>query len=535
MIVPLVNKVRNEGMDSQGQVLPIATNMDALDETDGNASTPALRLDEHTRQQEDAFLVECLEANQWGDAMLLTHLYGNRIVFDSTEKQWYLWAGHHWAKDREQTVLRLCAEQLSAQYDHLAARSAVASSTASKEEREGATKFADRLRTRAQSLRRIHYACNVVDFAKGGLTLKQPWDVQRWLLGVRNGVIDLRTGTFRPGRPADYLRVYAPIDWCGLDLPAPRWERFLDEIFEDDELVDYLWRFFGYSITGLDREHLLMVFYGREGRNGKDTLLKTLRFVLGPDLADAVSNDVLLAHRPGSGGAAQPHIAELQGKRLAWCSESEVSDVLSVSTVKQLTGGGAINARRLYQNPQSFEPTHSLVLLTNYRPQIRASKADSIWDRLKVVEFRLRFVPTPSAPNERLADLSLGETLRTEASGILAWLVRGCLEWQQRGLRDEPASVKAALEAYRHNEDLLGRFIEDCCCLQPQAEVSARDIYAKYKNWCTQATMPVWSQKVFGEELSTRFQKRHARAGAVYMGIGLLTNEQFPEEGGGEA
>jgi putative DNA primase/helicase len=471
-------------------------------------------------------VLSCFDQNQWGDALLFKALFSDRVVYDGGEKQWYFWDGHRWSRAMPQIVSVLCAMHLSPQYEALAKR-VRSQGGGSKEDVEDGEKLAARLKERAQHLRSTRYIKSMLHFVEGELALQEEWDSNPLLLGVLNGVVELRTGTFRPGRPEDYMRVYAPTEWLGLDAPAPRWRRFLDEVFADPEIVAYLQRLFGYGISGLTIAHLLIVFYGREGRNGKDTLLSVIRHVLGQFLADAVSNDVLLVDRRASSGAAQPHIMALRGKRLAWCSESEAQDRLSVAQVKQLTGGGTITGRSLYQNMITFIPTHKLVLMTNCLPQIQAAHDDPIWDRLKLVEFKNRFVSNPRAANERLADTQLGEILRADASGILAWLVQGFLIWQEQGLAQEPASVRAAVQTYRKDEDVLGLFLEECCLMTPEAQVKAGALYAAYQAWCERTGMKPWSGKVFGETASNRFSRGHTRAGKVYRGLGLLVDSAY--------
>ncbi len=239
--------------------------------------------------------------------------------------------------------------------------------------------------------------------------------------------MNLQTGQLDPGDPADYIRTVAPTAWIGLDTPAPRWQQFLGEIFAgDDALIQFVLRILGAAISGTAQEHILPVFWDPQGRNGKDTLFKVLGIILGP-YAGAVSSDVLIDQKFGrSAGSATPHLMSLRGKRLVWVSETTMEARLNVSQVKHLTGGGEIPARLLNQQETRLKPTHILFLLTNYRPQIPADD-DPIWERVKLIAFTQRFIDEPTLPNEHKRDPTLVETLSSEVSGILASLVRGCL------------------------------------------------------------------------------------------------------------
>src|SRR5262249_2631891 len=157
-----------------------------------------------------------------------------------------------------------------------------------------------------------------------------------------------------------------------------RFERFLQEIFADrtekerGELIAFLQRALGYGVTGHTSEHIFLMLYGEEGRNGKDTLMSVLHHVLG-SAAGAVSNDVIIASGTfATRGAAKPHLCALQGKRLAWASESDRGARFDVGQVKFLTGGGAIPARQLYGRDYTFVPSHLLLLLTNHKPHADA-------------------------------------------------------------------------------------------------------------------------------------------------------------------
>jgi putative DNA primase/helicase len=340
------------------------------------------------------------------------------------------------------------------------------------------------------------------------------------LLAVANGVIDLATGDFRPGRPDDYIRTATPTVWQGLNAPAPRWERFLKEIFvEDSALIAFMQRLLGYAITGKVTEHILPILWGH-GRNGKDTLLETLRVVLGPS-AGPVSKDVLIDKRTGNSGSASPHIYALRWLRLAWASETNAGAKFNAEQVKLLTGGGTLTARPLYGGMVTFAPKYTLLLLTNHKPRADADDY-ALWNRLLLIPFTQSFVDKPKLDNEHKADPHLLDKLKAEASGILAWLIRGCLAYQRDGL-NPPASVRLATEAYQQEEDDLAQFIEECCIIGPSYQVEAGPLYRAYETWAKGYGKIPWGSRTFGEKIVRRFKRDDGRI-RVYYGIGLLQN-----------
>jgi putative DNA primase/helicase len=235
-------------------------------------------------------------------------------------------------------VRRLIAGQLAAQYLILSAQlgkelELMEQQAQSEEDTGKAKKLADQikgLRERAAQLRNLRRIDRILEFAGSFLGIVgNEWDKRNGLLACPNGVINLRTGVLSPGDPSDYIRSACPTEWKGLDAPAPRFIKFLQEVFNEVnssalEITKYVQELLGYGITGSTQDHVMPIFYGPRGRNGKDTLLEALASVLGRDIAMACSTDVFIAQeRKNSAGGASEHLYELMGKRLAWAAESE--------------------------------------------------------------------------------------------------------------------------------------------------------------------------------------------------------------------
>lgn len=461
-------------------------------------------------------VLAALARGELGDAELLAKRYAGRIAYDHSEERWHVWAGHSWERDERRTVDALPGTKLAALYLTAAADAAKSDDRS----------LASALGERARVLWRRNRIANVLHLAarQDALSLSgREWDAKPWLLAVKNGVIDLQKGDLRPGQPGDYLRTQAPTAWKGIDAPAPRWERFLAEVFDNDtELIAFVQRLLGYAITGKSSEHVLPILWGK-GRNGKDTLLKALAYTLGPGFADAVPDDVFIDAGRANGGSAQPHVYKLRGLRLAWASESEEGARLKAGQVKMISGGGILTARPLYGAPVSWEASHTVMLITNHRPHVSADDY-AMWKRIVLIPFALSFVDEPKDANERQRDPNLDARLKAEAPGILAWLVRGCLAWQREGLRP-PATVKTATESYRTDEDTLGQWLAECCIVGDGCTCKALSAYESYAAWCKAMNVkPMWGN-TFGKKLAERFTKEHTRNGWQYVGIGLLTDQ----------
>lgn len=464
----------------------------------------------------------CLKQEEAGDAQLFAAIYRDRLLFDRAAGAWYEFQGHAWRRLGGPPRPKVWGTAASA-YLALAAQLQADQEKADEDEQKKLATQVSLLIGRAKQLRNLKRCNNVLTLAGDdgllGITGSE-WDADPWLLAVANGVIDLRTGKLRDGRPGDFIKTQAPTSWAGLNAPALRWARFVSEVMSDEaDRVEFLQRALGYALNGTTREHILVLLVGERGRNGKGALFETLSKVLG-SYAAAVNNDVIVGQTfRRTAGSAQPHLVSLRGKRLAYTSETAKDDEMSAAQVKLITGGDAIRARDLFEKDVTFNPSHTLFVATNRRPHAPADD-DALWERVKVLEFKARFVEDPQ-PGEFLADLTLKDTLAGEASGILAWLVRGHLIWQCDGLRT-PASVKLARDTYRKGES-VEPFLEACCVEDEQGSAEGGELYAAYEVWCAREGMRPKSVKWLGEQLRQRFEKSRTATGrSCYYGLTVV-------------
>lgn len=517
------------GLQAGMQEGPPATlpDFDAPSRATGNATAPAPVVSAAPLAR--SLVLTCLKEEEAGDAQLFTALYQGRMVYDRAAGAWYTFDGHAWRRlggpprpaiwGRVASVYLALAAELQGEVEK-----------AAEDDQKRLGSQVELLIGRAKQLRRLNRCNNVLTLAgdEGMLGITgEEWDRDPWLLGVANGVVDLRTGERRDGQPADFIRTQAPTAWAGIDAQAPRWARFVAEVMSDEaDRVAFLHRALGYALNGTTREHILVLLVGERGRNGKGVLFETLRAVLG-DYAGAVSSDVIIGqqHRRVA-GSAQPHLMELRGKRLAYTSETADGDQMGAAQVKLITGGDTIIARDLYEKAVPFTPSHTLFVATNRRPHAPADD-DALWERVKVLEFKARFVDEPSTPDERLRDPQLSTALEAEAPGILAWLVRGHLAWCADGLQT-PASVKLARDAYRKGES-VEPFVAARCIEWDDGQAEAGVLWDAYKGWCEREGLKPKTQHWFGRQLAARYEKGRTSAGrACYYGVAL--EDAPPEE-----
>lgn len=336
-------------------------------------------------------------------------------------------------------------------------------------------------------------------------------DCNDWLLGVTNGVIDLRTCKLRKHRREDLITRIAPVSFEHKGK-CPTWLQFLERVCGSDKsLMDYLQRVFGYCLTGRTEEQALFFLYGN-GANGKSTFLNVLRELMGPELAKQTPYESFIYKKQGRG--ATNDLARLQGTRVTLTTEIESGSVLDESLVKQLTGGEAVSARLLYREYQDFVPKFKILIAGNHKPIIRGDD-DGIWRRLHLVPF------TVTIPKQH-QDPTLAEKLRRELPGILNWALDGCRSWQKTRL-SPPKVVVDAVQEYRSASDLLGLWLTACCKLGPSESGTASALYNSYIHWCALNSLKPMSGTSFGRKLSERFKKRNINTGVVYDGLMATT------------
>ena len=484
------------------------------------------------REIDYKFLKQCLQSNELGDGILYSAIHQDKFIFNASSQQWMRWMGQHWEIDVEERCLG-GVEDVSSEYltmldtiaSHLKKFSADAERVKRLEHLQAKVlKRVTRLRSERGRKNCLKLAASNKDAAL--VTRGDNFDLNPWLLPCKNAVINLRTGEGVKALPSDMLLKACPTDWHGIDHPCPTWERFLIDVFESNQLIiEYVQRLLGYAMTGLIQEHVLPILIGI-GRNGKGVLADTIMFVVG-DLVQPVPVELLLDQgRSRSSAAPSPDIMALKGVRIAFASEPDENRRFSMGRVKWLTGGDPLTGRWPNDKfPVTFLPTHKLLMLTNDLPHANSDDF-AFWERVVVIPFNLSFVSRdPAQDFERRADLGLRDRLKGEASGILAWLVRGCLEWQRLGL-NPPTIVKESTKEYKADEDILQDWIDECCTLDPYAETVATQLYDNFTDWhfrrVSNNRKRCPSQHWFGRRLKKRFKRKKA---GIYIYYGITCME----------
>lgn len=480
------------------------------------------------------------------NANRIVNAYGTSVLV--VAGKWHVWDGKVWRAD-ESDVYRFGAKLgalIKAEAAELRKRaSALGPDVAQIGKTEELAKALEKWSVKSEMKGSIEAALGL---AKKMLTVEaSEMDAHPWLLNCRNGVVDLRTGELAAHDPGLFMTKLVDVDFDP-DADSTEWERVVLEIARDPHVAAFLRRWFGYCATGDVREQVFVVHWG-DGANGKSTMLDTVARVLGPYAG--VTAPGLIAS--GGNKASERHpteLADLRGLRLAVSHESRDGAVLTEDVVKAITGGDVIKARYMREDFFQFMPTHKVQLLTNSKPSVRGTD-HGIWRRVCLVPYTARFGAAEEVQAGRATAVrDLGLVTRLGAPevlrGVLAWIVRGAVEWATCGGLHAPAAVLEASAAYKQSQDRVGQFVVECCEVGGSVDaetgewvpyeepmvVGALGLYPTYSAWCKDSgTFPLARPK-FAVELERvvpglRFKEIHKKVGGsgarrkVTMAVGI--------------
>ncbi|WP_265499579.1 phage/plasmid primase, P4 family [Paracoccus beibuensis] len=344
-------------------------------------------------------------------------------------------------------------------------------------------------------------------------------DAQPHILGVKNGMVDLRSGTLLPADPAALISKQAAAKFDAA-AQCPNWIKFLKDVFNGNrKLIAYVKRWIGYILTGETREQKFLFLTG-QGSNGKGVITYVIERLLN-DYAKTLPKDYLMKQRgPRSKSSGTDDLlAGIRGARYIHASEGDADDALDEGKMKGLSGEGTQIASFKFERAFEFQPVGKLVFDTNFRPRIH-SQDKAIWRRVVNIVFSNHyespdhedFVKGVSKPKDPM----LRSALINEMPGILAWAVEGAVEWYADGLGEEPDCVREARSEYRVETDATGDFFAQCVTVRKGAVVQAGRVYKAYKEWVEHNAVGfAISARAFGDLLKEKGHKGEKRGGVV--------------------
>lgn len=414
-------------------------------------------------------------------ALVFAHHNSDRLRYDHTRGLWLSWNGRRWRIDRT----RLVSEFIRRLVRNL--------------NKDGKARWAKAS---------VYAAVEKIAQADPAFAVTHDMlDVDPWLLGTPDGVVDLRTGALLPPDPALMVTRAAAVVPAGVGAVPVKWLRFLQEATAGDaEVIRFLQRLVGYALTGTVDEHVLPFIFGAGG-NGKGVFLNTVKWIFG-EYAQAADMRLFTASKYERHAT---ELAALAGARLVVASETERGQAWAEARIKALTGGDPVRARFMRQDEFEFLPTWQLLLVGNHRPKLQTVD-DAMRRRMAMIEFPHR----PKRVNKNLQ-----EELKAEGPAILRWAIDGCLDWQREGL-PRPASVQLATETYLSEQDDFGNWLKENCEMSLRAAEPASLLFMDWEQYARGAKAEAGNLKSFAAEMERRgFQKRKTKTSNQYIGIRL--------------
>lgn len=455
-----------------------------------------------------AIKTETMKLDQWkdrfshtdlGNAQRLVAAFGNSIQYCHTWGKWVVWTGSKWQIDDRGLIYNLAKQVVMNMYKEV---SELYSDEARKELSRHAIK--------SENISRIQA---MVALCRSEVpVLPNQFDKNINLINCKNGTFNLETGTLQQHNEKDYIMMQTAIDY-NRDAECPMWISFLNIIMAGrQDLIHYLQKAIGYALTGSTKEQTIFILFGA-GANGKSTFLETIKSML-DDYAKSCPIDTFMIK---NGTSIPNDIARLRGARFVSASEVEEGKRLAESLIKQMTGGERLTARFMRSEYFEYEPHFKIFLTTNHKPQIRGND-NGIWRRIQLIPFEV------TIPVEQ-QDKDLMEKLRVELPGIFNWAVEGCKLWQNEGL-NPPQEVIKSTENYRQEQDIIQRFLDECCEVKTdnsKLNVQSSRLYESYVKYCREIGDNEISQKAFTNRLQERgYIKRKSTRNIYWYGIGLL-------------
>lgn len=435
-----------------------------------------------------------------GNANRFVDLFGENVRYCYTEKKWYFYNSMKWCIDNIGVVLRMADKSVEAM-------KAEAKLYLQADEESGgdmAKAFEKHMKS-SRSNKSKKAMLNEIEHHLPILPIQM--DRYKMALNTPSGIINLKNGDVKAHNPEYYFTKITSVD-CAEAADCPRWLAFLDDIFAGDkDLIRYIQKAVGYSLTGSTAEQCAFFLYGT-GRNGKSTFIDVIRDVFG-DYAANIQPETIMV-KSSQSNAINSDIARLKGARLVTSVEPNEGVRLNEGLLKQLTGDDTVTARKLYSEEFEFKPEFKLWMATNHKPIIRGTDT-GIWRRIHMIPFDVQI------PEDKV-DKNLTHKLKAEMTGIFKWCIDGCLMWQREGLQ-MPAAVLKSVREYRREMDVISAFIEDKCTLE--GTVQASMLYAAYVSWADSNNEYCMSNTKFSTELAKRFEKIKGRNYNYFTGISI--------------
>lgn len=440
-----------------------------------------------------------------GNAERLRDLFGENIRFNYTSNTWMYYDGKRWRND-DTGRMKILTDKV---VENMKKEKLFVADGIDQEDME-------KYRYRHWKESRNHSKkVNMMKECEHLLpVINETFDNDFNLFNVQNGFVDLKAGELRDHEKKNHFTKISNVEYTD-KADCPKWDEFLNDIFlGNQELVRYIQRAVGYSLSGHTSEQVLFVLYGN-GRNGKSVFLDIINEIFG-NYSTNIQPQAIMASKNQSD--ASPEIAKLDGARLVTTTEPNEGERFDEGLLKQLTGGDRVSARKLYENEFEFTPQFKLWMATNHKPYVRG-RDEGIWRRFVIIPFDKQI------PLHEI-DRDLTKKLKLELPAIMRWCVDGFLEWQRIGL-SEPKIIKEQRDEYRTEMDSISAFIEECCETDYKFKIAASELFNAYDSWAKRNNQHKMTNVKFATEMLKKFERTTIKGKRYYRGLKVAEDSQY--------
>lgn len=459
---------------------------------------------------EEKVLLKNYRLDDTDNANTMAQLFGDALCYAYDLNKWFMYNGVKWQEDRVDGVRLLANQMIDRMQDDFGLLTQAIEDDKERKKQERLYSL------HLKSCRSNRGKTSILNETKHLLPIvSTTFNTRRELLNTPQGTYNIIEKKSYPHNPQDYVSQSTSIPIVE-GSKAPTWEKFIDEIFlGDKELIRYVQKAIGYSLTGFTKEQCMFIGYG-DGANGKGVFKDILSYVLN-DYVKCPQAETISQIRQGS--EASPDIINLMDARFVVCVESNKGVRFNEGLIKQLTGEDKVTARRLYCEPIAFVPQFKLWLFTNHIPEIVGTD-NGVWRRLKIIPFALNLT-------EDKKDRDLKDKLMKEVEGIFWWCIQGINMYLEEGLKEPQIMIDLARE-FRGESDMLGQFLCDCTISKKDSRVQAKELYSQYLEWCRENNETPDNRTRFGLDMKKRLKKIHDGRYVYYEDIALvLSVKQF--------
>ncbi len=432
-----------------------------------------------------------------GNAECFQNEFGKDYRYNINNNQWLRWNDVIWtaeANDIDSDILGV-----------IRSRQRVAASAETSQWRDKARVL--NYLVRCENVRSRKDIKQAAQWLREFATTINQYDADKYLASTLNGTLNLRDGgSFYEAKRSDYISKQLGANYEE-DADCPRWKKFLNEIFDGDkELIRFMQKIVGYSLTGDVSEQKMFIFYGF-GKNGKTVFINIISALLGNYSASA-SFKTFDADKQSEN---TNDLAMLNGRRFVSMIESAADKKLNEPLVKLTTGGDRISCRFLHKEFFEYVPQFKLFLATNHKPVITQTDF-GIWRRIVLIPFNQNF--------EGREEDRLEETLKSELSGILNWALEGLKMWQIEHLKPLPTAITDATDKYKNESDTVKQWLDFQTIQKSQGAIKSSAAYTNYKIWSEENGYYPLGQRNFKSSLEERgFRQLRKNDGVYWVGI----------------